>query len=103
MRQHQIAVIAQIRPGKRAELEELVRQGPPFDLAEHGFTRHAAFLGDNDIVLIFEGVQPVTDTRRLVSTLGVGHLANLGRLVSSPRMLGESFEWHPTLDAAHSI
>lgn len=103
MRQHQTAVIAHIRPGKRAELKQLIRQGPPFDLAEHGFTRHEAFLGDNDIVLIFEGAHALTDTQRLVSTLGAGHLAKFGMLVSSPRMLAESFEWHATLDAAHSI
>ena len=103
MRRHQIAVIAQIRPGKHDELKQLIRQGPPFDLAEHGFTRHEAFLGDTDIVLIFEGPQPVTDTQRLISTLGARHLAKLGTLVSAPRMLAEAIEWHATLHAAHSL
>jgi len=103
MIQHQVAIVARIRPGKRAELSELIRQGPPFDLAEHGFTRHEAFLGDDDIVLIFRGARPVTDTQRLVSILGVGQLAKLGMLVSSPRILTQSFEWQPTLDAAHSV
>jgi hypothetical protein len=103
MIQHQVAIVAQIRAGKRAELNQLIHQGPPFDLAEHGFTRHEAFLGDDDIVLIFKGTKPATDTKRLISILGAGQLAKLGMLVSTPRMLTESFEWQPTLDAAHSI
>lgn len=103
MGNHQIAVIAQIRPGKRAELKQLIRLGPPFDLAERGFTRHEAFLGDNDIVLIFEGATPSTDTQRLLATLGADQLAKLGALVSAPRILAESFEWHAAPDAVHSV
>ncbi len=95
----QIAVIAQIRPGRRSELKQVIRQGPPFVLAEHGFTRHQAFLGDTDVVLVFEGATPVTDTQRLISSLGAGQLAQFGTLVSAPRMLSESFEWHAALDA----
>jgi hypothetical protein len=41
----------------------------------------------------------VTDAQRLVSTLGASQLAKLGTLVSSPRMLGESFEWNATSNA----
>ena len=94
MKERQAAIIAQIRPGKRAELKLLLRQGPPFDLEQQGFTRHEAFLGDTDLVLVFAGLQPVTDAQRLVSTLSASELAKLGTLVSSPRMLPESFEWH---------
>ena len=87
MKERQAAIIAQIRPGKRAELKLLLRQGPPFDLEQQGFTRHEAFLGDTDLVLVFAGPQPVTDAQRLVSTLGASQLAKFGTLVSSPRML----------------
>jgi hypothetical protein len=103
MRKHQIAVIAQIRPGKHAELRQLIRVGPPFDLAEHGFTRHEAFLGDNDLVLIFEGPTPATDTQRLVSTLAADQLAKLGTLVTAPRMLSQCYEWHSELDATTPV
>jgi hypothetical protein len=99
MKERQAAIIAQIRPGKRADLKLLLRQGPPFDLEQQGFTRHQAFLGDTDLVLVFAGQQPVTDAQRLVSTLGASDLAKLGTLVSSPRMLAESFEWHATPNA----
>jgi hypothetical protein len=99
MKELQAAIIAQIRPGKRADLKMLLRQGPPFDLQQQGFTRHEAFLGETDLVLVFAGQQPVTDAQRLVSTLGASELAKLGALVSSPRMLAESFEWHTTPNA----
>ena len=99
MKERQVAIIAQIRPGKRADLKLLLRQGPPFDLEQQGFTRHEAFLGDTDLVLVFAGRQPVTDTQRLVSRLGASELAKLGALVSSPRMLPEAFEWQATPNA----
>ena len=79
---HQIAVIAQIRPGKRAELERTLDQGPPFSLAEHGLTRHVAFLGDTDVVLVFEGDQPFGDVRRLAASLGLGHLTKMATLIA---------------------
>ena len=90
---HQIAVVAQIRPGKRRQLEQLLDQGPPFSLAEHGFTRHQAFLGDNDVVLLFEGDQPLGDARRLEASLGLSHLTKMATLASNPRVLSQSFAW----------
>jgi len=102
MKERQAAIIAQIRPGKRADLKLLLRQGPSFDLEEQGSTRHQAFFGVTDLVLVFAGPQPVTDAQRLVPTLGASQLAKLGTLVSSPRMLAESFEWHATSNA-HAV
>ena len=71
---HQIAVIADIRPGKREQLKAELAQGPPFDLADHGFTRHQAFLGEADVVLVFEGDRPLGDARKLAASLGLTHL-----------------------------
>lgn len=100
---HQIAVIAQIRPGKRDELERTLDQGPPFSLAEHGLTRHVAFLGDTDVVLIFEGEQPFGDVRRLAASLGLGHLTKMATLVANPRVLAQTFAWDAaTPEPAHA-
>lgn len=90
---HQIAVVAQIRPGKRQQLEELLDQGPPFSLAEQGFTRHHVFLGDTDVVLVFEGDQPLGDARRLAASLGLSHLTKVATLASNPRVLSQYFVW----------
>ena len=92
-------IVAPLAEGAYRRALELLEKGPPFDLEQQGFTRHQAFLGDTDLVLVFAGQQPVTDAQRLVSTLGASDLAKLGTLVSSPRMLAESFEWHATPNA----
>jgi hypothetical protein len=100
---HQIAVVAQIRPGKRQELERTLDAGPPFSLAEHGLTRHVAFLGDTDIVMIFEGDQPLGDVRRLAASLGLGHLTKMATLAANPRVLSQSFAWNAAVqEPAHA-
>ena len=100
---HQIAVVAQVRPGKRDELERTLDQGPPFSLAEHGLTRHVAFLGDTDVVLIFEGEQPFGDVRQLAASLGLGHLTKMATLVANPRVLSHTFAWGAaTPEPAHA-
>ena len=97
---HQIAVIADIRPGKRERLKAELEQGPPFDLAEHGFTRHHAFLGETDVVLVFEGDRPLGDARKLAASLGLTHLTRMATLAANPRVLSESFTWEAAETAA---
>jgi hypothetical protein len=98
---HQIAIVATVRPGKADELARVLAEGPPFDLAERGFTKHAAFLGDNEVVLVFEGEQPLTDARKLLKTVGLGHITRLVTLAASPRLLCRSFVW--TADAEREV
>lgn len=102
MPKHQTAVLAQIRPGKRVDLKLALRQGPPFDLAEHGFTRHQAFLGDTDVVLIFEGDRAHIDAHRLVASLGIEELTQMAALVAAPRELPESFVWEAASEPVHT-
>lgn len=92
---HRVAVIADIRPGKRDQLAQLLAGGPPFDLASHGFTDHEAFLGDRDVVFVFEGERTVESVRSLAGSLPISTLGQMGRLVSSPRLLPEGFAWSP--------
>jgi hypothetical protein len=90
-----ISVIAQIRPGKRAELERLLEQGPPFDLEAEGFERHEVFLGDTDVVFIFTGPSAVGQLERLAASRTLFALVlKMTGLVSAPRMLNQTFEWH---------
>lgn len=100
---HQIAVVADIRRGKRQQVEEMLDQGPPFSLAEHGFTRHHAFLGDTDVVLVFEGDHPLGDARRLAASLGLSHLTKMATLVSNPRVLSQTFTWEASRDAVYAV
>jgi hypothetical protein len=90
---HTVVVTAQIRPGKREELVRMLEAGPPFDLASKGFDRHLAFLGDQQLVLVFEGERAVTSVRSLAATLPLSEVTRLGRLVSSPQVITEGREW----------
>ncbi|HYW29001.1 MAG TPA: hypothetical protein VE824_04255 [Gaiellales bacterium] len=90
---HTVVVTAQIRPGKREELVRMLEEGPPFDLADKGFDRHLAFLGDQQLVLVFEGERAVTNVRSLAASLPLSEVTRMGRLVSNPQVLTEGRVW----------
>jgi hypothetical protein len=93
---HTIVVTAQIRPGRRESLGAVLAEGPPFDLAAKGFTRHQAFIGDHELVLVFEGANAAVDVRSLAASLPMTEMTRLATLVSSPTVLSESYEWTAT-------
>jgi hypothetical protein len=99
---HTMAVVAGIRPGKRAELAQLLEGGPPFDLPQYGFTRHQALLGDHTVVFIFEGERAMANLRNLAGSLPLRPMMNMGRLVEAPQVLSEGYDWSPTPLATNS-
>jgi hypothetical protein len=50
-----VAIIARLRPGTEQRAVELVRAGPPFDLAETGIVRHRIYISPTEVVFVFEG------------------------------------------------
>jgi hypothetical protein len=90
---HTVVVTAQIRPGKREQLAAILAKGPPFDLAAKGFSRHQAFLGERELVLIFEGDRAITNVRNLAASLPISDVTRLGKLVSHPQVLSDGHEW----------
>jgi hypothetical protein len=100
---HHVAVVAQIRPGKREQLARVLEQGPPFDLESQGFTRHEAFLGDAIVVLVFEGEHALTSVHRLAAALPLVQVMRIGSLVTRPQVLSDSWTWTAdTAAAAHA-
>jgi len=93
MANQQIAILADVRPGRHDDLQKMLRQGPPFNLAEHGFTRHHAFLGEANLILVFEGERPTSDVKRLAASLGMAQVTKMARLISNPRLVPEAFSW----------
>jgi hypothetical protein len=90
----QIGILADIRPGQRPALERLLQEGPPFDLAAEGFEHHEVFLGDTEVVFIFDGPSARTQLQRLAATRSLlGAFVRLSSLVSAPRILEQTFEW----------
>jgi hypothetical protein len=93
--EQKVAVLAQIRPGCRDKLAQELENGPPFDLAEHGFSRHEAFLGDTTLVLVFEGTHAGIHLHKLAAALPLTTLTRIGMLVSRPQLLPEFWVWEP--------
>jgi hypothetical protein len=90
----QISVVAEIRPGKRAELERVLEQGPPFDLADEGFERHEVFLGDRDVLFVFTGPGAMSQLQRMAASRSLhAHILGIAELVSAPRILARTYEW----------
>lgn len=89
-----VAVVARIRPGRRADLVHLLENGPPFDLAAEGFEHHAVYLGDEEVVFLFTGPSALTQIERMAGSRALfSHVLKMTGLVSSPRLLTSTFEW----------
>lgn len=90
----QIAILAEIRPGQRTALERVLEEGPPFDLAAEGFEHHEVFLGDTDVVFVFDGPSARTQIERLAATKSLlGAFVRMSGFVSAPRTLEQTFAW----------
>lgn len=98
----QVAVVGSIRAGKRAELEKLIAAGPPFDLAESGFTNHYAFIGERTVVFVFEGAEAREHLQDLSKRLPMRELARMGMLVHQPELLTERVSWTPAIDGTRA-
>jgi len=96
----QVMVIGSIRPGKRDELEKLLAAGPPFDLADSGFSNHYAFIGERTVVFVFEGAEAREHVQALSKRLPMRELARMGMLVHHPELLTERVSWTPATDGA---
>jgi hypothetical protein len=50
-----VAIIAHLKEGSEQRANELVRAGPPFDLAETGIVRHSVYVSAHEVVFVFDG------------------------------------------------
>ena len=92
------AFVVRLRKGSRARAAELVAQGPPFDLGDTGFERHAVFLSEEEAVFVFEGVDAEWQLDDLVSDAFHPHLHRVLEewrplVEGEPRLAGEVYFW----------
>jgi hypothetical protein len=52
-----VAIVARLKQGGEQRALELVRAGPPFDLARTGIVRHSIYVSAGEAVFVFEGHQ----------------------------------------------
>lgn len=50
-----VAIIARLKDGSEQRAVDLVRAGPPFDLADTGIVRHSIYISATDVMFVFEG------------------------------------------------
>ena len=84
----QVAVIVPLKRGQLARVQELVAQGPPFDPAALGLTRHQVFLSAREVTFIFAGPHVRATLERTTSdpTLWRVGLAWRGCIAGRPRL-----------------
>lgn len=87
-----VAIAARIRPGRRAELEEILARGVPAELDRDDVCCHEVAMGDDDVVIVLTA--PGTSVRVLAEA-GLG----LGGAIATPRVLTQTFSWRRGAEA----
>lgn len=88
-------ITAPIRRGSADAVRRILREGPPYDLAETSLDRHRVFLSGGQLVFLFEGTHAEEEAARLLRRPGVfGRASRLGaHLVGRPEIPEEVFGW----------
>lgn len=99
---HRFVITARLREGSAEKVAQILREGPPFDIAETSLERHEVFLSEGEVVFLFEGTHAEEEARRLMVSRSV--IARVGRLGvhidGEPCVPREVFSWErpPQLD-----
>jgi hypothetical protein len=88
-------VVVPIREGAAETARLLVEEGPPFDIEQLGLARHHVFVGDREVVFLFEGEDAGAVVDALSRSPGVlkAALRWRGVLAGRPRLATERFGW----------
>jgi hypothetical protein len=94
----QLAIVARLKSGTESRAAELIAQGPPFDPAETGLTRHAVYLSSGEVVFVFEGHEVewiidslVSDPFQWMVSMALDKWRPL--IKEHPRVAREVFHW----------
>ena len=90
-----LVVVAPLRPGSRRQVEELLAEGPPFDLEATRFDSHLVFLTDEEAVFVFEGAgdAPTLHLQAEDPALLLAAEAWREHLAGRPRRASTAFSW----------
>ena len=88
-------VTAALKPGSTQKARALLKEGPPFDIEGSRLERHMVFVGDDQLVFVFEGDHAETEAGRLLETSRVlERAARLAEVVEGqPSVPREVFSW----------
>jgi len=101
-----VAIIAYLKEGSEQRAAELVRAGPPFDLADTGIVRHSVYVSAYEVVFVFEGHEVEWIVDQLIDEpfhYELHRALEQWREIveGRPRVARERFGWQ--LDAGESI
>jgi hypothetical protein len=90
-----LMIVAPLKPGAHEAAEALLESGPPFDLAELGFRRHAVYLTATEVVFLFEAPEVEWIVDDMVDDLVLGRTLEPWRelVEGPPRLAHERFYW----------
>jgi hypothetical protein len=93
-----VAVVVPIRRGTAEQAQQLVDEGPPFDVEELEIERHHVFVSEREVVFFFEGDSASAVVDALAQSPGVLKAAVRWRgiLGGRPRLAEERFGWTRT-------
>ncbi|HET7857329.1 MAG TPA: hypothetical protein VFL41_12810 [Gaiellaceae bacterium] len=94
----QVAIIVSLKEGAEDRALRLLAEGPPFDLDEAGFERHAVYVTRHEVVFVFEGREVEWNLEEIVDDafhpVLQEALARWGELVDGrPRVARPLYAW----------
>lgn len=90
-----LMIVARLKHDAHGPAEALLKSGPPFDLAELGFQRHAVYLTTSEAVFLFEAPEVEWIVDDIVDDLVLGRALEPWRelIDGPPRVAHELFFW----------
>ncbi len=90
-----VAVILPLRKGALERARALIAQGPPFDPAQAGLERHHVFLGEREVIFVFDGANVRETVQRLLRDPGTWRATAewTACIAGRPRLAEPGFAW----------
>ncbi len=83
-----VAILAEIRPGKRRDLERVLECGEPLGLSGDTFEHPEVFLGDTEVIFVFTGPGAASQLREMAATPEHFRQAtHMTEILTAPRLL----------------
>jgi hypothetical protein len=83
-----VAILAEIRPGKRADLERALEHDHPLGLPGESFEHPEVFLGDTEVIFVFTGPGAASQLREIAETPEHFRQATrMTEILTAPRLL----------------
>jgi hypothetical protein len=90
-----LVVVVPLKEGARAKAQELLEQGPPFNIETSHLSRHEVFLSDHEVIFDFEtpGSEPPIELHAEDPVLHEAAEAWREVMAGKPRKAVPAFSW----------